>query len=119
MPDDVRRDRRCMNGGKPHDLAFGPVSVVAVGRLLEVSAVTAVRCDDRRDMRIAGDGGGAERRSRDEWIVRRGENQGGYANAVDDAQRAGAVVVVGRIAESMMRRRVDVVESPYAPDVAQ
>src|SRR5688572_14965780 len=107
MLEDVRSDRRCMNGGEPHNLALGPVSVVAVGRLLEVSAVTAVRCDDRRDMRIAGDGGGAERRSRDKWIVRRGENQGGHANAVDDAQRAGAVVVVGGIAEPMMRRGVD------------
>ena len=34
----------------------------------------------------------------------------GHADAVDDAQRAGAVVVVGGIAEAVMRRRVGLVE---------
>src|SRR5207249_4357484 len=51
-----------------------------------------------------------KRLRRHEWIVVRCDDEGGDANAIDDAHRARAVVVVLRPVEPEIGRRVRVVE---------
>jgi len=104
---------------KSHDFALGPAAVVLSGRAFQVRAVAAVRGDDERDVRIAGDFGSAEWRVGHERIISGGDDQRRNANASDDAQRAGAMIVVGRVAEAVMRRGIRLVECAHGPDAAQ
>jgi len=76
-------------------------------------------CDDDRDEGIAGDGRIAKRIDGYERIVFGCEDQCRHSNPIDDPHRAGPIVVVAGIAESMMRRGEGFVELPDRPHAAQ
>ena len=61
----------------------------------------------------------AERRGRDERIVFGGDDQRRHADAIDDAHRAGAVVVVLGAREAEVRRGVGLVELAHGPDLVE
>jgi hypothetical protein len=82
-------------------------------------AVTAVPGDHDRDIGIPRDCGIAERLRRHERIVFRGQDQRRHADPVDHTHRAGAVVVISRVAEAVMRRRVRFIELTHGPDTPQ
>src|SRR4026207_2053792 len=69
----------------------------------------AGRAETQVDVRVAGDLRVVERLRRDERVVRRGDDEGGDRNAVDDAHRAGAggVVLAGAGTAGRGGRRAD------------
>jgi hypothetical protein len=65
-----------------------------------------VTCDRHADVRIAGDFRAAELIGGRERIVIRRDDRRRHGDAIDDALRTRAMVAVRRVAESMMRRRL-------------
>src|SRR5436309_3413582 len=76
----------------------------------------AVFADLHNDIWIAGDLRIAKRPRRHERIVLGRDDERRDANPVDDAHRAGAMVVIPGVPEPEMRRRVRIVELPDGPD---
>ena len=57
--------------------------------------------------------------TRHERVVLRGDDERGHTDAIDDAHRAGAVIVVGCVLEAEVRRRVDLVELTHGSDCVE
>ena len=72
--------------------------------------MSAAGRDEGPDVRVAGDGGVAELRGRDEGVVARAQDERRDRHPIDDAEAAGPVVVVGGVPESVVRRREGLVE---------
>src|SRR5215831_18750273 len=104
---------------KLHDFVFRPIPVVFARRGTDEPAVAAVFANRELDGWIARHLGIAEWRSRYERVVFGRDDQRGDAKLVDDAHRAGAVVVVFSAAESEMRCSVCFVEFAYRLDRRQ
>src|SRR5262249_24538606 len=101
------------------NLPFRPIPVILAISLADEPAVPAVAADAQLDVRIGRDSRIPERLDRYEWIVFRGDDERGDADAIDDAHRARAVVIVGRVAEAEVRRRDALVELAHGADRAE
>ena len=97
---------------------LGPIAV-EVGAGHENNAVPPSRVTISTDVGLPVTSGRRERLGRHERIVVRGDDQRRHADAIDDAQRAGAVVVVAGVAEAVMRRGVGLVEPRTVQIAAQ
>ena len=74
---------------------------------------------DNGDVTVPCDRRMTEWRRRDERIILGRDDQGRDPNLIDDAQGAGAIVVIGRIAEPVVRRRIHIVEAANRHDAPQ
>ena len=98
---------------------LGPVAVVAVAIVAHESAVTTVAGDDGGHFRIAGHLGPAELVAGHERVVVGRQDQRRHRDPIDDTHRAGAMVIVGGVAEAMVGRGVGLVELADRADLAR
>src|ERR1700681_4899921 len=101
------------------DLVLSPVAIVLRGRGANKPAVPAVLAGQHRDVRIVRDLGLAKSLRRNEWVVLGGDDQGRKPDAIDDAHRAGAMVIVLGVLEAEVRRRVRFVELAHRANPAE
>src|SRR5436305_3903395 len=101
------------------DLVFRPVPVVLRRRGPDEPAMPAVFSDRQLDMRIARDLWVPERGGWHEGIVFSRDYESRHADAIDDAHRACAMVVIVGATESKVGRGVRLVELTHRSDRRQ
>lgn len=108
-----------MSRREPDDFAFRPIPVVVQFGAFDERTMPAGRRHHHHQIGVVGDERVAKRLGRDERIVFGCDDERRNADTVDDAHGAGPMVVVGGVAEAMMRRRVGIVELANGLHVAQ
>ena len=104
---------------KRNHLLFGPVAVAIRRAVGDESAVAAMPCDPQRDVRVAGQARIVEGPGRHERVILGCDDEGGNANPVDDAHRAGAMVIVLGAVEAELRGGEHFVELTDGADLGQ
>jgi hypothetical protein len=84
--------------------------------VLDERAMPTVPRQDGRQPRVAAHHGVAEWIWWDERVVFGGDDERRHTNPIDHAHGAGAVVIVGRIPEAVMRCGIRLVELAHRPD---
>src|SRR4026208_461914 len=88
--DRFRRHRLC----EPDEPALGPIPIIATVGVRHEATTSAAPGDDGADVWIAAGLSVAKDRGRDERVVFRSNHKRRDADAVDDAHRTGAKIVV-------------------------
>src|SRR4051812_1704223 len=104
---------------EPHDLVLGPVAIIGCRLLRDEPAMAAVLAHDEIDMSISREPGIVERLRRDERIVLGSDDERRQGDAIDDSQRAGAMVVVAGVPESEIWRGVRLVKITHGANAPQ
>src|SRR5215510_8697475 len=102
-----------------HNPLFGPITVVVAVARSHEPAVSAMTARENRDTRIGHDSPIVKELRRYERVVVGRDHQRRNPDLVNDAHRAGAVVVVLGILESEMGSGVRFVELPYRANAAE